>query len=803
MLLILMQMIIIYFNDVFTPADNPNPMPIFLLWPLRSGSSDSGTAANGKPNMNHEIVMWSSGAALLLVAASVAHGETATPRDRAMEHVRVVGNSSDRFDIPGSAHLITEDDIRLQSYDDVNRILRKVPGVYVREEDGYGLFPNISLRGVDTSRSAKITLMEDGILAAPAPYAAPSAYYSPTAGRMSGLEVLKGSSQVRYGPQVTGGVLNYLSTAIPESRKMYVRNIYGANNEIRVHGWAGDTFSMSAGNFGYVVETYYRTTDGFKKVDPANGFDGSDETGFTNIEPMVKLVFEPNTAMYQRIEGKIGYSNFEADETYLGLSELDIDSGPTRRYPASRFDKIDTEHYRSYLRWYAEPMNDVSVTITGYYNRFARDWFKLNDLRDVGTLGDLSLSSALAGAGDGQGLACLRAQLNCTLRVRHNDRYYKSYGIQGNAAWSINWGAVGHTFEIGGRYHKDFEDREQRNELFTQNLGGLLTSRFGGVPGDAGNRRDLAEATAFYFQDTITLGRWTFVPGVRLEHVDLGRKDRANDVRADTDISMIGGGIGVAYNVSDDVTLFSGAHRGFSPPSPGGAINDGLEEETSWAYEGGIRYSGYSGAVLAEVVGFFTKFEDLIVVDNIGGTGTGATQNFGEVDSYGIEFSGTVDVATLQSAGFSAPAFLTLTWTNAEQQNDATSTDPESIFSFGLQGNDVPYIPEIVLSVGTGLHFARFGGEIIANYTDETFTSANNVATPINGVGAPDARFGKTDDYWTIDLSGYFQVTPTIRVLGGVQNLFDNEYIVSRQPHGARPGMSRFAYVGFELTTNQ
>jgi Fe(3+) dicitrate transport protein len=328
--------------------------------------------------------------------------------------------------------------------------------------------------------------------------------------------------------------------------------------------------------------------------------------------------------------------------------------------------------------------------------------------------------------------------------VRHNDRYYKSYGIQGNAAWSINWGAVGHTFEIGGRYHEDFEDREQRNELFTQNLSGLLTSRFGGVPGDAGNRRELAEATAFYFQDTITIGRWTFVPGVWLEHVDLERKDRANDVRADIDISMITGGIGVAYNVSDDVTLFSGAHRGFSPPSPGGAINDGLEEETSWAYEGGIRYSGYSRAVLAEVVGFFTKFEDLIVVDNFGGTGTGATQNFGEVDSYGIEFSGTVDVATLQSAGFSAPAFLTLTWTNAEQQNDATSTDPESIFSFGLQGKNVPYIPEIVLSVGTGLHFARFGGEIIANYTDETFTSANNVATPINGVDAPDARFGKT-----------------------------------------------------------
>ncbi len=123
----------------------------------------------------------------------------------------IVGSKEGVNLITGSATYLDIDDLRVHSISDINSALRRVPGVYVRPEAGYGNFPNISLRGIDMGRSSKVTIMEDGILAVPAPYSAPAAYYSPTLERMSGLEVIKGSSQVKYGPHTTGGAINYLA----------------------------------------------------------------------------------------------------------------------------------------------------------------------------------------------------------------------------------------------------------------------------------------------------------------------------------------------------------------------------------------------------------------------------------------------------------------------------------------------------------------------------------------------------------------------------------------------------------------
>ena len=109
------------------------------------------------------------------------------------------------FELPGSGDYIGPERLQKYNFSNINNILRETPGVYSREETGAGLIHNISIRGTATLRSTQINMLEDEINIAPAPYSAPDSYYSPLTRKMHAIEVLKGSSQYRYGPHSTGG----------------------------------------------------------------------------------------------------------------------------------------------------------------------------------------------------------------------------------------------------------------------------------------------------------------------------------------------------------------------------------------------------------------------------------------------------------------------------------------------------------------------------------------------------------------------------------------------------------------------
>ena len=113
---------------------------------------------------------------LILMPSAVIADETEREEQTdAIETVTIIGHKTDAADLPGSAHVVDSEELEVLMQADILRVLQTVPGVYVQEEEGFGLRPNIGIRGSGLDRSARIALLEDGVLIAPAPYSAPSA----------------------------------------------------------------------------------------------------------------------------------------------------------------------------------------------------------------------------------------------------------------------------------------------------------------------------------------------------------------------------------------------------------------------------------------------------------------------------------------------------------------------------------------------------------------------------------------------------------------------------------------------------
>ena len=157
---------------------------------------------------------------------------------------------------------------------DIQKILTAVPGLYMRTEEGYGLRPNISIRGTAIERSGKVTIMEDGVLVAPSPYTSSSAYYFPTTGRIHSVEVLKGPAAVSQGPQTIGGAINLISTPIPNAPSGKFVQELGENGMMRTHAYYGGT----SGNFGALVEVHEHESDGFDSIANVGGDTGFDKS---------------------------------------------------------------------------------------------------------------------------------------------------------------------------------------------------------------------------------------------------------------------------------------------------------------------------------------------------------------------------------------------------------------------------------------------------------------------------------------------------------------------------------------------
>ena len=708
--------------------------------------------------------------------------EQTQPRPVVFERMRVVGEPNESSRIPGSVSYLNERELQRQRYSDVHRMLSLVPGVNVQEEEGYGLRPNIGMRGSGGERSQKITVMEDGVLISPAPYSAPSAYYFPTAARMEGLEVRKGSSSIRQGPFTTGGVLNLISSSIPSSFGGDIQAAAGQDQNVRARARLGN----SSERFGWLVESFKFKTDGFKELD------GGGPTGVDLQDHMFK--FRVNSSggarWFQALEVKLGKTEQSGHETYLGLTDADFARTPYRRYAGSQEDSIDTDHEQIQLRYLVRPSDRLDLTTTVYRNDFFRNWHKLEKADGV-AIGALFQDPARYGGT----LAMVRGELESApdaLAVRNNRRDYFSEGVHAVVGIHPSGAGSRHEIELGLRYHRDEEDRFQEDDRFQMTAGRMILTN-PGAPGSQSNRVSGAEAWALFAQDTIELDRWTVTPGVRLEFIDFERLDYGvNDpqrtgfelTRRSNRIEEVIPGIGVHYQLNRFGGLFAGVHRGFAPPGPGATAETDAEESIN--YEAGYRHA--QGTLSWGVTGFFNDFDNLLGTDTIaaGGTGEGDLFNGGEAQSRGLELTLAYDPGKAVRPRLNLPVQFSYTWTESEFRSSFDSAFAGWGDSIAI-GDELPYVPEHQAAVAVGWLHGRWSTFANLIYKGRTRTQAGQ---------GPIVPEESTDAFAVVDLSVNYSVRPKLQLFVQARNLTDQLYVVARRPAGARPGLRRTVVSG-------
>lgn len=738
--------------------------------------------------MNHTTALKGIVCVLLVSATTdTVQAGDAPAEGVALDEVTIIGHRREPSDVPGSAHMIEGQELQIFLHSDVMRVLRTVPGVYLQEEDGFGLRPNIGIRGSGLDRSARVALLEDGVLIAPAPYAAPSAYYFPTQRRMHAVEVLKGPSSIAVGPKTTGGAINLVSTPIPNNFAGFADIRAGQNSALDAHLYLGDRGER----FSWLVETVQARSDGFKTIDGPDGFDPG-TTGYEIQDYVVKLQFDSDPAadLYQSLRLKAGYADQVSDETYLGLTEDDFWRDPTRRYAASSGDKFAGEHEQIQASYVIESESNWRANITAYRNDFKRNWFKLQSVNGTGIGSVLEDPATYATE-----LSYLDGTANSpddSIFKRHNNRKYYSQGIQADVTWDLIMGDANVAITAGARLHEDEEDRLQKEDGFRMQDSILaLTSE--GAPGSQSNRVSTARARSFFVDTEIGFGKWTLTPGARFEDIDMERLDFSTDdparqngparVRTNS-VSVVIPGIGALYELSDNWRVLGGVHKGFNPPAPGSSAN----AEESVNIEFGTRFD--NGHVNLEAIYFRNDYDNLVgtVTASTGGDGQIGDQfDGGEVLVQGLEFStaytgsiGSVDV----------PLGIQYTWTAAAEFKNAfdSNFDPWGDVEVG---DELPYIPEHQLRATAGLTADAWDFNVAANYVGKVratagqgeFVAEDSIASRV--VWDVVARWN-----WSDNVSTYLKV----------DNLFDEVYIASRRPAGVRPGLEQTAYLGVTLS---
>lgn len=670
--------------------------------------------------------------------------------------------------IPGSATVVDLEHLQMMSPLNGNEVFKQMSGVNVVDEEGAGLRLNIGVRGLDPDRSRTVLIMEDGVPVSLAPYGEPEMYYTPSMDRMVGVEVIKGSGSILFGPQTIGGVINYITADPPIDSFTTVRTSGGFGGYYN----ANFTYGSSFGNNNGLILGLWR-----KKADKL----GTTSFSITDLTSKIKLNLSPKTSLGLKFSVYDEVSN----STYIGITQSMFNQGnhfniiaPNDELQIRRLNVSATHNY--FVN------SETLLKTTAFFYTTKRDWRRQNFSRTP-------TSNPTHIVGDTQIPGGAIYFQNST---GNRNRQFEVFGVEPRLTHSLNLFGFLHEIETGYRFLYEKTD-EQRID------GKTATALSGDLKEDE-IRSGIANS--FFIQDRIFItNKLTTTVGARIELFSYDRNifrlnNKDTSIVNNNSITAFIPGIGFNYLLSETNIIFAGIHKGFAPPRVKDAITNGglalnLDAETSMNYEVGFRLQPTS-VVAFDFTVFYMPFENQIipVSESSGGTGTGLV-NGGKTLHYGFESNILVNVGQfILPTNYLLQVGNQMTYSIAKFANDRYKTVNGS--AINITGNKLPYAPEwtlntnLNLTIPLGLQF-----QVNHSFVSEQFSDELNTVYPI-----PNGEAGLIPSYsiWNSTAKYTFKEM-NLSVFVSIKNILDERYIASRRPQGIKVGIPQTVTFGVDI----
>lgn len=465
------------------------------------------------------------------------------------------------FEHPGARDVVRREQFERSGATTAREVLNRMPGVNAPDNNGTGshdLALNFGIRGLNPRLASRSTVLMDGIPVPFAPYGQPQLSLAPISmGNMDAVDVVRGGGAVRYGPQNVGGIVNFVTRAIPEQAT------FKAAMQNQVSPSSSQDGLKNSANL-LVGGTNDNGLGGALLYSGVRGGDWREHSD-TQIDDLIlkgKLQLDEANSLHAMAQ----YYEGEADMPG-GLSSADFDADP---YQSTRLKDKFWGRRTLFNFGYDYKQDDRQFSVNSFFTKTLRSGYL-----DQGSFVSLS------------------------------PREYWVRGIETRFSQGLALGESWHELGIGYRYVN-----EAGHELrFREPVNGNLPTTASRNDRDT---RGSTEAHAIYLDDRIDIGRWTITPGIRYEMIDSEQSNKLSGQRYQGSYNTALPALNVMYHLTDSWNLYANTEGSFGSVQysqmPNRVTSGEVKPEKARTWEVGTRYD--NGDLQAEIGAFLINFDN-------------------------------------------------------------------------------------------------------------------------------------------------------------------------------------------------